>query len=212
MNIVFLGAPGVGKGTQSIKLAEFLKILHISTGDMLRENVAFKTDLGTKAKSYMDKGLLVPDKIVIGMVKERLQRKDCSNGFILDGFPRTIKQANELASVIKIDKVVNISVGDEEIVKRLSRRRICSSCGVGFHLDYIKPKTEGKCDKCGGDLYQRDDDKEATIKNRLEVYEKQSAPLVDYYKERGILKEISTDGGFDDTYELLLDALSDLVA
>ncbi|MBL7056575.1 adenylate kinase [Candidatus Woesearchaeota archaeon] len=208
MNIIFLGAPGVGKGTQAIKLAESLSILHISTGDMLRENVAFKTDLGIKAKSYMDQGLLVPDELVIEMVQERLQRKDCSKGFILDGFPRTIKQANKIASVIQVNKVINISVDDEEIVKRLSRRRICSSCGKGFHLDYIKPKPGGKCDKCNSDLYQRDDDKPEAIQKRLEVYKNQTQPLIDYYKEKNILADVDGSGSVDGVFDLVKKASS----
>jgi len=208
MNIILLGAPGVGKGTQSIKLAEFLDILHISTGNMLRENVAFKTELGIKAKSNMDKGLLVPDEVVIEMVKERLQRKDCLKGFILDGFPRTIKQANELSSVINMDRVINISVSDEEIVKRLSRRRICSSCGIGYNLDSIVPKIEGKCDRCSSDLYQRDDDKPESITKRLEVYKKQTQPLIDYYKEKNILVDVDGSKSPEEVFDMVKKAAS----
>ena len=148
MNIILLGPPGVGKGTIASKLSKKMKVPHIATGDMLRENVAQKTELGEKAKDYMDSGLLVPDELVIKMIKERLKRKDCKKGFILDGFPRTISQADEISNAAKVDKVINLQASDEIIVKRLSRRRVCSQCGYIYHLDFIKPNREGFCDNC----------------------------------------------------------------
>lgn len=195
MNIIMLGPPGAGKGTQAQMLAEKYGIPQISTGDILRAAVAEGTELGKKAKEYMDKGQLVPDEVVIGIVKERLSKPDCEKGFILDGFPRTVAQAEALDGILKemgkkIDYVINIVVPDEEILKRLTGRRTCKVCGAMYHIIYNPPKVEGKCDKCGGDLYQRDDDKEETIKNRLSVYHSQTAPLIDYYRKKGVLIDI----------------------
>ncbi len=200
MNIIMLGPPGAGKGTQAQMLAEKYGIPQISTGDILRAAVAEGTELGKKAKEYMDKGQLVPDEVVIGIVKERLSKPDCEKGFILDGFPRTVAQAEALDGILKemgkkIDYVINIVVPDEEILKRLTGRRTCKVCGAMYHIIYNPPKVEGKCDKCGGDLYQRDDDKEETIKNRLSVYHSQTAPLIDYYRKKGVLIDI--DGAKD---------------
>jgi len=192
MRLIILGAPGAGKGTQAEFLSSKLNIPHISTGDILRENVKNQTELGIKAKEYMDKGLLVPDELVIEIVKDRLQKGDCKQGFLLDGFPRTINQAIVLDNVlnslgVKIDKVLNIEVPDEKILIRMSGRRICKVCGASFHTIYRPPKQEGVCDFCGGELYQRDDDKEETVRKRLEVYHMQTQPLIDFYKQKCIL-------------------------
>ena len=208
MNIVLLGPPGIGKGTAATKLSKKLNIPHIATGDMLRENVAQKTKLGLEAKSYMDKGFLVPDDVVIEMIKERLQKKDCKNGFILDGFPRTINQAEKIGKGIKIDKVVNIQASDEIIIDRLSRRRVCSKCGFVYHLDYIKPKKEGICDKCGSKLYQREDDKDEAIKERLKVYRNQTEPLIEYYKNKRILVDADGSGTPEEEFKAIVKAVS----
>jgi|TARA_Y100000310_G_scaffold327902_1_gene395048 adenylate kinase len=208
MNMVLLGPPGVGKGTVAAKLKEKLDIPHVATGDMLRENVSKKTELGIEAKNYMDKGLLVPDDIVINMMKERLQRDDCSKGFILDGFPRTINQADQIGKVIKIDNVINLQASNELIIKRLSRRRVCSECKAIYHLDYMKPKQEGICDKCSKKLYQRDDDKKEAILKRLEVYRTETEPLIKYYKEKKVLVDIDGSGAPEKVLESVVKAVS----
>lgn len=208
MNIILLGPPGVGKGTIASKLSKKMKVPHIATGDMLRENVAQKTDLGAKAKNYMDKGLLVPDELVIEMIKERLKRKDCKKGFILDGFPRTINQADEISNAARVDKVVNLQASDGIIVKRLSRRRVCSQCSFIYHLDFIKPNREGFCDKCSGTLYQREDDKPETVKKRLKVYEKQTEPLIKYYRDKDILVDVDGSGLPEEVFELVDEAIA----
>ena len=208
MNIVLLGPPGIGKGTAASKLSKKLGIPTISTGDMLRENVAQKTELGLKAKSYMDKGLLVPDEVVIEMMKERLQKNDCKNGFILDGFPRTINQAEKIGEEVKIDRVINIQANDEIIIDRLSQRRVCNKCGFIYHLVYIKPKKEGICDKCGGSLYMREDDKVEAIKERLKVYRNQTEPLIDYYKKKGILADADGSGTPEEEFKAIVKAVS----
>jgi adenylate kinase len=195
MNLVFLGPPGAGKGTQAKTVSADFSLPHISTGDILRENVAAGTELGAKAKGYMDSGALVPDDLVVSMVAERLTRDDCANGFILDGFPRTTAQAEALAANLdesgrKLDGVLYFKVDDEKVVGRLSGRRMCRGCGAGYHLEYMPPAAEGVCDKCGGELYQRDDDKAETVRARLKVYYAQTAELIDYYRERGLLKEV----------------------
>lgn len=195
MNIVFLGPPGAGKGTQAKILIEKYGIPQISTGDMLREHRAKGTELGKKAQEYMDKGQLVPDEIILGMVKERLSQPDCEKGFILDGFPRTVAQAEALDSLLaemgkKLDVALALVVPDELLVERLTGRRTCKSCGMMYHIKYKPPKVEGKCDHCGGELYQRPDDNEETVRNRLKVYHESTAPLIDYYNKKGILKEI----------------------
>lgn len=207
MNIVLLGPPGIGKGTVAVKLSKKLSIPHIATGDMLRENVAQKTKLGLKAKSFMDKGLLVPDKIVIEMIKERLKKDDCKDGFILDGFPRTINQAEEIKDT-KIDKVVNMQASDDVIVERLGRRRICSKCDFIYNLDFIKPNREGFCDKCSATLYQREDDKPEAIKERLKVYREKTEPLINYYKEKGIIVDVDGSGTPDEEFKAVLKAVS----
>ncbi|MEK6869503.1 MAG: adenylate kinase [Nanoarchaeota archaeon] len=207
MNIILLGPPGVGKGTAANKLSEKLKIPHIATGDMLRENVAKKTKLGMKAESYMDSGALVPDDLVIEMIKERLQRNDCKKGFILDGFPRTIYQADETGKVVKIDKVVNIQASDEIIVKRIGRRRVCDQCSFVYHLDFIKPNREGFCDKCSGILYQREDDKPEAVKERLKVYREKTKPLIKYYKEKDLLVDVDGSGSPEKEFKLVYEAV-----
>lgn len=199
MNIILLGPPGAGKGTQAKKISENYSIPHISTGDMLRENISNNTPLGLKAKSYMSRGELVPDELLITIMKERLARDDCSGGFLLDGFPRTIPQADALQMILtessrKLDVVLNIDVDDEELIKRLSERRMCA-CGTSFHMVFNPPEKEGICDACNGKLYQREDDKADAIRNRLVVYKNQTQPLINYYVEKGLLRRI--DGSKD---------------
>ncbi len=199
MNIILLGPPGAGKGTQAKKISENYSLPHISTGDILRENISNNTSLGIKAKSYMSRGELVPDELLITIIKERLARSDCSGGFLLDGYPRTIPQADALQMILtesgrKIDVVLNIDVDDKELIKRLSGRRMCS-CGASYHVNFNPPEKEGFCDACKGNLYQREDDKEDAIRNRLVVYKKQTQPLIDYYTGKGILRTV--DGSKD---------------
>lgn len=195
MHILLMGPPGAGKGTQAEKLVADFPIPHISTGDMFRAAVKNGTELGKEAKKYMDAGGLVPDEVTIGIVKERLSQPDCQKGFILDGFPRTKEQAVALDEIlkelgIKLDAAVNISVPDADLVARVTGRRICKRCGATYHVVYNPPKQEGVCDKCSGDLYQRDDDKEETVKKRLEAYHSQTAPLIAYYEQEGVFKDI----------------------
>lgn len=190
MKIMMLGAPGVGKGTIAKELVKRHNIPQLSTGDMLRAAVSEQSELGLEAKKYMDAGNLVPDEVVIGLIGERVKKDDCKDGFILDGFPRTIPQAEALEKITEIDKVVNLTAPDDLIIKRLSARRTCKSCGAIFNVIFIPPKEEGKCDKCGGELLQRDDDKEESVKNRLVVYRKQTAPLIDFYKNKGVLSDV----------------------
>jgi len=204
VRLILLGPPGAGKGTQAKYIADEFNIPQISTGDILRENVVKGTKLGKKAKVYMDKGELVPDDVMIGLVKQRVAADDCSNGYILDGFPRTTVQADGLEKALEdenIDKVLFINVSDDTVVERLSLRRVCRKCGTIYHLKFNPPTEDNICDKCGGELYQRDDDKEATIKNRLNVYRKQTEPLVDYYRNKGILVEINGEEPVDNINE-----------
>lgn len=196
MNLVLMGLPGAGKGTQAEKIVEKYHIPHISTGDMFRQAIKEGTELGLKAKSFMDKGELVPDEVTIGIVRERLSKDDCNNGFLLDGFPRTVAQAEALESILseigkKIDYVINIEVDTSILMERLTGRRICKSCGSTYHLVFNPPKVEGVCDRCGGELYQRHDDTAETVQNRLEVNMKQSKPLIDYYSDKGYLRNIN---------------------
>jgi adenylate kinase len=195
MNLVLLGAPGVGKGTQAEKMSEEYAIAHISTGDILREAVDQGTDLGIKARTYMSEGKLVPDELVISIVEERLRQDDCQDGFILDGFPRTVAQAEVLGNVLgnmgkKLDMVLDIEVDQQELVRRLTKRRQCGKCGKIYHLEYNPPADEGICDECGGAIYQRADDKEEAIKKRLEEYRSKTHPLIAYYEKLDLLKVV----------------------
>jgi len=212
MNIVFLGPPGAGKGTQAKILIERYGIPQISTGDMLREHRAKGTELGKKAQEYMDKGQLVPDEIILGMVKERLSQPDCQKGFILDGFPRTVVQAEALDKLLsemgkKLDFALALIVPDDLLVERLTGRRTCKNCGMMYHIKYKPPKVEGKCDVCGGELYQRPDDNEETVRNRLKVYHEQTAPLIEYYKNKGILREIDGSKSIEEITQQIISIL-----
>jgi len=191
MRIVMLGPPGAGKGTYASRLTGRLGIPHISTGDMVREEIRKQSDLGKKIKEYSDKGALVPDEIIIKLLTERLEKPDCSRGFILDGFPRTISQAEALEKIAPIDLVVNLNVPDDIIITRLSNRLICSKCGAIYNLLTLKPKKDQICDKCGGNLYQREDDKPEVIRERLKIYRRQTQPLIDYYIQKGLLRNVS---------------------
>ncbi|MCH5255345.1 MAG: adenylate kinase [Lachnospiraceae bacterium] len=200
MKIVMLGAPGAGKGTQAQMIADQYKIPHISTGDIFRENVKNGTALGMEAKKYMDQGALVPDELTVRILLDRVARDDCKNGYVLDGFPRTIPQAEVLDKALreigdKIDYAINVDVPDENIIRRMSGRRACLTCGATFHIEHIPPKQEGICDKCGKELVQREDDKAETVKNRLEVYHKQTQPLIDFYTGQNVLQTV--DGTVD---------------
>ncbi|MBR3608217.1 MAG: adenylate kinase [Lachnospiraceae bacterium] len=200
MKIVMLGAPGAGKGTQAKMIADQYSIPHISTGDIFRANIKEGTELGKEAKSYMDKGQLVPDELTVKILLDRVAKEDCKNGYVLDGFPRTIPQAEVLEDALtklndKIDYAINVEVPDENIVRRMSGRRACLSCGATYHIVHIPPKAEGVCDRCGKDLVLRDDDKEETVQKRLNVYHEQTQPLIDFYEKKGVLKEV--DGTVD---------------
>ena len=195
MKIIMLGAPGAGKGTQAKQIAAKYQIPHISTGDIFRANIKEGTELGKKAKEYMDQGLLVPDELTCDLVMDRIQQDDCKNGFVLDGFPRTIPQAEALTAALdqineKMDYAIDVDVPDENIVNRMSGRRACLNCGATYHIEHVPPKKEGICDNCGSELILRDDDKPETVKNRLSVYHKQTQPLIDYYKKANILKSV----------------------
>jgi len=212
MRLVLLGAPGAGKGTQAKKLIERYSIPQISTGDILRKAVQDGTPLGKEAKSYMDRGELVPDSVVIGIIKERLKEDDCKKGYILDGFPRNVAQAKALDEMLSslnspLDYAISIDVPFDELMKRLTGRRTCKSCGQMYNIYFSPPKNNGICDKCGGELYQRDDDKEETIRKRLEVYEAQTAPVIGYYREKGILKSVPGTGGIDDIFNKIISIL-----
>lgn len=212
MNLVLLGPPGAGKGTQAIRLAKALGIPHISTGDMFRRAVAEKTDMGQSAKKYMDRGELVPDDIVIGIVGDRLNEADCDEGFLLDGFPRTVAQAEALDEALKadgrrLDKTINIAVGRTPLIKRLTGRRTCRACGKIFHMTFDPPKSPMVCDVCGGELWQRDDDAEQTVNRRLDVYESQTAPLIEYYEDNGLLLTIDGEKDVQSVFEAIETAL-----
>jgi adenylate kinase len=211
MNVILLGPPGSGKGTQAQKIAEQYHIPQISTGDILRGAVKERTPLGVEAQGYMDQGKLVPDEVVVGIVRERLMAADCKGGFILDGFPRTLPQAEALDVTLGemkrgIDHVISIEVDNEELLRRLTGRRTCRTCGAMFHLMFNPPKKDGICDQCGGDLYQRDDDQEATIRARLQVYEEQTAPLIAYYREKGLLRPIEGVGAIEEIFQRIVKA------
>lgn len=198
MNIILLGAPGSGKGTQASRISEKYNLPHISTGDMFRENIKNLTPLGVLAKSYIDKGQLVPDDVTVKMVEERITREDCKNGFLLDGFPRTIKQAQALDTVCKVDVALNIDIPLDRLMRRLTGRRCCRKCGESFHIDYIGDSMV--CSKCGGELYIRADDNETTVKQRLDVYVNQTSALIDYYTKANSLKTVDGDKSIDEVF------------
>ncbi len=206
MNVILLGAPGAGKGTQAEKISAAYRIPHVSTGDMLRDAVASGTPLGLEAKQFMDRGDLVPDALVVGIVKDRLSHADCDNGCLLDGFPRTVAQADALDGALSgvgktIDAAVSIDVSEDELMSRLTGRRTCSGCDRVYHVVFNPPKAEGVCDVCSSPLYQREDDSEKTVSNRLRVYHEQTAPLVDYYESRGLLKNVDGNGSPDEVFQ-----------
>ena len=208
LKLIFLGAPGAGKGTQAEILSAKLSIPTISTGNILRAAIKEGTKTGLEAKSYMDAGKLVPDSVIIGIVSQRLEQPDCAHGFILDGVPRTIGQAEALDKAgVRFDHVVSIEISDEEIVARMEGRRVCSKCGAPYHIKAKPPKQEGVCDSCGGPVVQRDDDKPETVRGRLEVYHSETEPLKDYYKEKGILNVVDNQPTIAGTTEVILEAL-----
>lgn len=210
MKLILLGAPGAGKGTQAEVISEKLSIPAISTGNIIREALANGTEMGLKAKSFIDAGQLVPDEVVIGIIKERLAKDDCANGFILDGFPRTIPQAEALDTMgVTIDRVISIEVADENIARRMSGRRVCKGCGSSYHLEYKKPAVEGICNACGGELIQRKDDHPDTVLDRLKVYHEQTEPLKGYYEKKGILRIVEGQEEVADTTALTLKAMED---
>ena len=214
MDIILLGPPGSGKGTQAQKMVERYHIPQISTGDILRGAVKEQTPLGVEAKGYMDQGKLVPDEVVVGIVRERLKESDCKGGFILDGFPRTVPQAEALDNTLgemqrAIDHVVSIEVPNEELIKRLTGRRTCRKCGAMYHIIFGPPAKEGVCDRCGGELYQRDDDQEETIRARLQVYEEQTAPLIAYYRGKGLLRAIDGVGAIEEILRNIVQAIEE---
>ncbi|MBR3848347.1 MAG: adenylate kinase [Oscillospiraceae bacterium] len=208
MRLILLGAPGAGKGTQAEIICEKLNIPTISTGNILREAIRNKTELGILAKSYMDKGNLVPDAVVVGIVSERLREDDCKNGFILDGMPRTLAQAEALDELgVEIDVVLSIEVEDSAIEKRMGGRRVCEGCGASYHIEHKKPLRDGVCDSCGGKLILRADDAPETVRERLKVYHEQTEPLVEFYASKGLLKRIDGSVGIDGTSRLIFEAL-----
>lgn len=205
MRVILLGPPGAGKGTQAKLISEKFSIPHISTGDIFRANIKEKTLLGIEAKRYIDNGQLVPDEVTIGIVKDRLTKDDCDNGFLLDGFPRTVAQAEALDEFLKginkdLDVALLIKVPEEFILERMTGRRVCTSCGASYHIRFNPPKIEGKCDICDNELIQRKDDTEATVKERLEVYSKQTYPLINYYKDNGIISEVNGTESIDEVF------------
>ena len=211
MKLILLGAPGAGKGTQAEKICEKLSIPTISTGNIIREAMKNGTEMGIKAKAAVEAGQLVSDDVVIGIIKERLAEDDCQNGFILDGFPRTIPQAEALDSMnVSIDAALSLEVSDREIVKRMSGRRVCEKCGASYHTEYKKPKTEGICDGCGAPLIIRKDDEPDTVLDRLDIYHKQTEPLKSYYKNQGKLITVEGQPKVEDTTKLVLDTLSEI--
>ena len=212
MNIILLGPPGAGKGTQAKMLVDKYGIPQISTGDILRENLKKQTELGLEAKKYMDAGKLVPDEVVIGIINNRLKEDDCQKGYMLDGFPRTVAQAEALDKILAengsgIDHVVSIDVPDAELLGRLTGRRTCRQCGQGYHVMFDPPEKEGVCGKCSGELYQRDDDNEATVSNRLKVYADQTQPLIDYYQNKGLIRPIDGLGKIQEIFDRVVKVL-----
>lgn len=215
MNIILMGLPGAGKGTQASEIVKKFPIPHISTGDMFRKAIKDETDLGKEAKSYMDRGELVPDEVTVGIVKERISEDDAKKGFLLDGFPRTIDQAESLSQIMseldrEIDAVINIEVPEEELMNRLTGRRICEKCGTTYHLVFNPPKFDGICDIDGGKLYQREDDNPETVSNRLSVNVKQSKPILEYYNNKGVLKNIDGSKDIDEVTNDVIDILDHL--
>ena len=214
MRIIMLGAPGAGKRTQAKKIAEKYGIPHISTGDIFRANIKNGTELGKKAKTYMDQGLLVPDELTVKILLDRVSQPDCKNGYVLDGFPRTIPQAEVLDKALaelgeSIDYAIDVDVPDENIVKRMSGRRACLSCGATYHVVHVPPKKEGICDRCGSELILRDDDKPETVKNRLDVYHKQTQPLIDFYTKKGVLKTVDGTVDMQDVFKAIVAILGE---
>ena len=212
MKIIMLGAPGAGKGTQAKQIADKYSIPHISTGDIFRANIRNGTELGKKAKQYMDQGALVPDELTCDLVMDRIQQDDCKNGFVLDGFPRTIPQAEALDAALgkineKMDYAIDVDVPDENIVNRMSGRRACLNCGATYHLISIPPKVEGICDRCGSEIVLREDDKPETVQKRLKVYHEQTQPLIDYYKNQGILKSVDGTQPMDEVFKAIVTIL-----
>ncbi len=215
MNIILLGPPGAGKGTQADLLQQELGLPHVASGDLFRYNLKNETELGLLAKQYMDRGDLVPDDVTIAMVRDRLEQPDCDDGVVLDGFPRTIPQAEALEEMLKdmrrtLDGAIYIKVAEDELVRRLSGRRICRECQTPYHVDFSPPQQEGVCDECGGELYQRDDDQPETVRNRLRVYFEQTAPLIDYYREAGLLYEVDGHGDIEAVNKALLEVIQEL--
>ena len=214
LRTVLLGPPGAGKGTQAVRLVEKYEIPHISTGDIFRKNIKEGTELGKKAQEYMNAGALVPDELVVDLVKDRLQQDDCKNGFLLDGFPRTIFQAEKLDEFLsesnqKMDIVINLKVEKEALIKRLTGRRVCKDCGASYHIVNVPPKKEGVCDICGGELIQRKDDNIETVENRINVYEDQTAPLIGYYKEAGSLVDFDGEASLDEVFDAIVQAIGE---
>ena len=212
MKIIMLGAPGAGKGTQAKKIADKYQVPHISTGDIFRANIKHGTELGMKAKTYMDQGLLVPDELVVDLVVDRLGQEDCVNGCVLDGFPRTIPQAESLDAALAakgeaIDYAIDVDVPDENIINRMSGRRACVACGATYHIVHIPTKVEGICDRCGEKLILRDDDKPETVKKRLDVYHAQTQPLIDYYTSKNVLKSVDGTQDMEDVFQAIVDIL-----
>lgn len=217
MKIVMLGAPGAGKGTQAKKIAEKYQVPHISTGDIFRANIKQGTELGKKAKTYMDQGLLVPDELVVDLVVDRLQQEDCKNGYVLDGFPRTIPQAESLDAALaklgqKLDAAIDVDVPDQEIIKRMGGRRACVGCGATYHTEFNPPKTADICDVCGEKLILRDDDKPETVQKRLTVYHEQTQALIDYYKAAGVLKSVDGTQELDAVFASVTQILSEVLS
>ena len=209
MRVILLGPPGAGKGTQAAAIAEKVGIPHISTGDMFRAALKKGTPVGLEAKKYMDSGELVPDDVVVALVRERISQPDCANGFLLDGFPRTIVQAQKLDETLvndnlKIDLVINLQCDDKTVLSRLTGRRVCRKCGAIYHIENMPPKVDGICDKCGGELYQRDDDKADTILNRLDVYRKSTEALIEYYRQKDLLKDVDANLPREETLNAML--------
>ena len=214
MKIIMLGAPGAGKGTQAKKIAEKYQIPHISTGDIFRANIKGGTELGMKAKTFMDQGMLVPDEITIGMLMDRIGQEDCANGYVLDGFPRTIPQAESLTKALaergeKVDYAINVDVPDENIINRMSGRRACLGCGATYHIKFNPPVKEGVCDTCGQELVLRDDDRPETVKKRLDVYHQQTQPLIDYYKNAEVLAEVDGTQPMDAVFQGIVEILGE---